>query len=80
MELGDRWRGDRGGTPLGDAAELFRCGKPLLGEALFGEAGKGAEEAALIESRLSECERGSLLFVVDGGNVVSCLGKNAIAT
>ena len=79
MELGDRWRGDRGGTPFGDAVELLRCGKLLLGEALFGEAGKGAEEAALIESRLSECERGSLLFV-DGGNVVSCLGENAIAT
>ena len=35
MELGDRWRGLRGGIlPFGDDVELFRCAKPLLGEAL----------------------------------------------
>jgi hypothetical protein len=35
MELGDRWRGLRGGTfPFDDDVESFRWEKPLLGEAL----------------------------------------------
>ena len=35
MELGDRWRGLRGGTfPFDDDVESFHWGKPLLGEAL----------------------------------------------
>ncbi len=84
IELGDRWRGLRGGIfPFGDAVELFRWGKPLLGEALCGEGGIDVAESGLIESRFSECERASLLFVDAGNGAVSCPtfcdGEEAIA-
>ena len=84
IELGDRWRGLRGGIlPFGDDVELFRWGKPLLGEALCGEGGRVVADAALIESRFSECERLSLLFVDADNGAVSfptfCDGENAIA-
>jgi hypothetical protein len=72
IELGDRWRGLRGGIlPFGDAVELFRWGKPLLGETLCGEVGSDVAEAALIESCFSEFERASLLFVDAGKGAVS---------
>jgi hypothetical protein len=84
MELGDRWRGLRGGIlPFGDDVEFFRWGKPLLGETLGGEEGRDAADAALIESRFGECEKVSLLFVDCGNGVLSLAtfwdGENAIA-
>jgi hypothetical protein len=70
IELGDRWRGLRGGKfPFGDAIELFLCPSVLpAGEAGAGDAGRAVAEAALIERRLSECERAASLLFVDGGN------------
>jgi hypothetical protein len=69
IELGDRWRGLRGGkVPLGDAIELFLCPSVLpAGEAGAGDAGRAVAEATLIERRLSKCESAASLFV-DGGN------------
>jgi hypothetical protein len=69
IELGDRWRGLRGGkVPLGDAIELCLCPSVLpAGEAGAGDAGRAVAEAALIERRFNDCERAASLFV-DGGN------------
>lgn len=55
-----------GAFPFGDDAELVRC-PSLDGEAVCGEEGRAVDEAVLIESRFSECERVASLFV-DGGN------------
>lgn len=47
MELGERWRGLRGGSlPFGDALELLRC-RPrfLAGEDGCGEAGRAVADA-----------------------------------
>lgn len=71
MELGDRWRGLRGGRrPFGDTLELLRCGcgpRFRAGEEGEGEAGRAVADAAEMESRLRDCERGWWLFVDDGG-------------
>lgn len=66
MELGDRWRGLRGGRePF--VVELFRCPKVRAGEAELdrGEAGKGVAAAVLIERRWSERDSDVWLLFVD---------------
>lgn len=68
MELGERWRGLRGGNlPFGDALELLRCGPRLLdGEECCGEDGRAAD-VWLRDIRRRDCESVAWLLFFDGG-------------
>lgn len=87
MELGDRWRGLRGGGfPFGDAPELFCLKKirPVLGD--WGDEGRAPAGPPEIERRFSDGPNGELLLLTLGAcdmgslSPLSGLGWDIIVT